>query len=227
MKVIVNSPDHKNYHGKEMYVLWTSYNRNGVNKICEWYHLGLNRNNEVAELYLSKDQVIIPDDCIKILCVLQNAYSDNQRLRAFPFFKVNPRNKSGKRMIKICGEDNDMFFSNVCPDIYTNPKDKGKTDLEHLKSVLKSQNYDLYVVCGSQAEEAVEKVINQIKKPIIFMPHPASRSLTNKLCQGVENFIEAKMYKSFRYIKFRQLRGNYEYEIQDIKGNKTAYKALP
>lgn len=146
---------------------------------------------------------------MKILCILQNAWSwdGSERAEAMRlFFKVNPRNKSGKRMYGIC-EGHDMYFTNVSTTITATASGKGKTDIENLKEAVKAQEYDLYIVCGLQAEEAVEKILDHISKPMILMPHPASRNLTNKLCNDVSIHIKNNFHHKHAAAKFIQLKG--------------------
>ncbi len=155
---------------------------------------------------------------MKILCILQNAWGwdGSEHAEAMRlFFRVNPRNKSGKRMYGIC-EGHDMYFTNASTTITATASGKGKTDIENLKEAVKAQEYDLYIVCGSQAAEAVNKISEEhINGVIIFMPHPASRNLTNKLCYEVKSLIQSEDYRWFSKIYFIQGKGHFKVKFDD------------
>lgn len=216
--VIVNSPGHKEYHGKKMYIRSTSININSKGEKCTWYSLSFDTDSNTFydRLSLTEHQVIINDAKeLKILCILQNAYTDGERLENVRFssyvnqllyFKVNPNNKSGKRMLNIC-EGNEMHFSNVCNQWFDNSRKKGETNLDHLRAVLSASVFDLYIVCGSQAQAAVKQLGEEMKQPVVFMPHPASRSLTNKLCDDVKRFIVEEGFKKFPIAQFKRYPG--------------------
>lgn len=126
---------------------------------------------------------------MKILCILQNAWGD----RILPVtFVPNPYNKSAKVIRKIVG-CNYYEFSNTT-DVVTNAANKGaKPNYKHFERVVKEMSkFDLILVCGVQAKETVIKFIQQIsaqKKPLIFMPHPAARNLSNEKCHQISEII--------------------------------------
>lgn len=118
---------------------------------------------------------------MKVICILQNAWGG----RNIPvIFEPNPLNKSAKTIRKICGTTALIFhFSNTTGVSTETAKGKPPIDYEHFEKVIKRlQSYDVILVCGKQAQEAVKKTIDQFKilnKPVIYIPHPASRDLKN------------------------------------------------
>lgn len=127
---------------------------------------------------------------MRILCVLQNAWGDRQ----LPIvFCPNPFNKSAKVVRKMVG-DNYYDFSNTTDVVTSSPKGKPSPNYEHFRKVMEMMpKYDLILVCGKQAEETVRKFqdeIRQIGKPIIFVPHPAARNLTNKRVAKINRVIQ-------------------------------------
>jgi hypothetical protein len=115
----------------------------------------------------------------RILCILQNAWGDRQ----LPIvFRPNPNNKSAKVVKKMVG-DYVFHFSNTKDEMTPTAKGKPKPNFIHFKKVIDEFiNYDLILVCGKQAKDTVEKnmyIIEPFKKPLLFVPHPASRSLSN------------------------------------------------
>ena len=132
-----------------------------------------------------------------ILAILQNAMTHDVRDvgKNMPiFFTINPRNYTGKKLYKMT-RGHYMVVTNACPILGYGPKSKGETDLDHIKKGIYykfpniEKKFDMLLVCGKQAQEAVYQIEEEIDVPIIFMPHPASRTLTNLLTDRVEEYI--------------------------------------
>ena len=127
---------------------------------------------------------------MKILCILQNAWGD----RKLPItFVPNPYNKSAKVVKKMVG-DNYYEFSNTTDVVTSTAKGKPKPNYEHFGRVIgEISKFDVVLVCGVQAAETVNKYIGEISKigkPLLFVPHPASRNLTNQRCEEIRKEIE-------------------------------------
>ena len=121
-----------------------------------------------------------------ILCILQNAWGDKDSLPVT--FVPNPFNKSAKTIKKMVG-DNFFMFSNTTDVVTKTSRKKPKPNYEHFERVIKRIKYfDLVLVCGKQAEETVKKYMVEIEvqgKPVLFIPHPAARNLTNAKCEEI------------------------------------------
>lgn len=126
---------------------------------------------------------------MKILCVLQNAWGD----RTLPMiFTPNPNNKSAKVIKKMVG-DHKYHFSNTTIETTLTAKGKAKPDDKHFLELIKHfQNYDLILVCGVQAKKMMVKHKESMKviPRIVYVPHPASRSLTNVEINEINENIE-------------------------------------
>lgn len=127
---------------------------------------------------------------MRILCILQNAWGD----RELPVtFIPNPFNKSAKTIRKIVG-NNFFEFSNTTDVVTKTSREKPKPNYAHFQRVIKRIKYfDLVLVCGKQAKETVEKYMTDIEaynKPILFIPHPAARNLTNIKCDEIRKQIK-------------------------------------
>lgn len=148
---------------------------------------------------------------MKILAILQNAYTDPRRaalLREMLSFTINPQNLTGKKLYRIT-EGHELRVANACPEVFHTIRETGKTDIERLKKSVNQFKYDLYLSCGKQSNEACNQILSDFGgKPIIFMPHPASRNLTNALLDGVKKFIDAEPLPNSKY-EFVQLRGSW------------------
>lgn len=127
---------------------------------------------------------------MKILCVLQNAWGD----RKLPItFVPNPYNKSAKVIKKMVG-NNYYEFCNTTDVVTSTPNAKPKPNYKHFEKVIKEMfKFDLILVCGVQASETVNKYIDEINSlniPLLFVPHPAARNLSNKRCNEIRVEIE-------------------------------------
>lgn len=223
-RAIIDWPESPIFHGKKMYVLGIRHQTNSLNQTFIWYELVFEENEYLiydpspsrtyGDISLPSHNVKLIESELRMLCIMQNAWGSHN-LKNIMFFRINPRNKSGKRMLNICG-DNNVYFANVCPTVTEVSNGKGKTDLAHVKQIVFAQEYDLYIICGEQAKKAIgaafEGSAGLNNKSVIFMPHPASRSLTNNLCKAVKTFIEEKGYQKFRIVDFEQRRGSYKCE---------------
>ena len=85
--------------------------------------------------------------------------------------------------------DNFFEFSNTTDVVTKTSSEKPKPNYEHFQRVIKRIKYfDLVLVCGKQAEETVKKYMAEIEsygKPVLFIPHPAARNLTNAKCEEI------------------------------------------
>lgn len=126
---------------------------------------------------------------LRILCVLQNAWG---RGRLPITFVPSPHNKSAKTIKKMVG-DNYYEFSNTTDEVTPTPAGRAKPNYAHFERLIRLMGrYDLILVCGRQAEETVNKYIREIKvvnKNILFVPHPASRTLSNVQCAEIREKI--------------------------------------
>lgn len=129
---------------------------------------------------------------MRILCVLQNAWGD----RELPsIFIPNPLNKSAKVIRKMVGEHR-FFFCNTTPKVTATAKGCPPPDDEHFKNLVpRFARYDLVLVCGAQAKKTVEKHRSLVdncyrNSAIMFVPHPASRSLSNIQIAEIRQKIE-------------------------------------
>lgn len=127
---------------------------------------------------------------MRILCVLQNAWGD----RRLPItFVPNPYNHSAKVIKKMVGS-NYYEFSNTTDVVTPTSHAKPKPNYAHFKRVIeRMKSFDLILVCGKQAQEVVENCqseINAIGVPLLFIPHPASRNLTNAKINDIYNQVK-------------------------------------
>lgn len=120
---------------------------------------------------------------MKIVCFLQNAWSPWYAGRTWPrdqWLKALWRSRSGKRLktlTALCvGEE--FYFDNTTPIVGNNPDSVVKPDYEHIRKVITEQKPQLVIGCGKQAEKCL---LHLQVEPLLLIPHPACRTLTNKL----------------------------------------------
>lgn len=114
----------------------------------------------------------------KVICILQNAWGTEKYLPIT--FQPNERNKSCKVIRKIISPDAKLWFSNTTPECSGNASGKIKIDWSHclrLVTYINRQDFDLVLICGKQAAEAMYGF--QILKPKLVIKHPAARDLSN------------------------------------------------
>lgn len=128
---------------------------------------------------------------MRVLCILQNAWGD----RALPVvFHPNPRNKSARVIRKMVG-DHPFHFANTTDVITPTAKGNPKPNFVHFQKVCNFlREYDLILVCGVQAREVVQKYFwhrfEDAGVPVLFVPHPASRSLSNEQIAAISTEID-------------------------------------
>lgn len=128
---------------------------------------------------------------MRILCILQNAWGWGP----LPVtFRPNPLNHSAKVIRKMVGESY-YEFSNTTDVVTRTAKAHAGPNYRHFEKVMERiPRFDLVMVCGAQAKETVNRYLKRIEgygKPLIFVPHPASRMLTNAQCAEIREKIEA------------------------------------
>ncbi len=137
------------------------------------------------------------------LAVLQNMWGPERR--APLAFRINPRNHSGRRLYRLT-EGHNLWVTNSSSVCAPAAHIKCAPDDRFLLKALARRKWEVVLVCGKQAQEAFKRVINMdfldvdtnedlskiiydYKPFIVFMPHPAARSLTNKLMDRIKRHI--------------------------------------
>lgn len=129
-----------------------------------------------------------------IVAILDTMWGERKG-RAPRFFKINPYNKSGKRLYKFVGPENAhrLYVTNCCRELVTSANHHGKPDPHWLDENLERLNPDIVLVCGKVAEETFNQTGRQhsgCHKKIIYIPHPASRMWTKKQLRETERKIQ-------------------------------------
>ena len=89
--------------------------------------------------------------------------------------------RSGQRLKLLeCGEVN-IYYENACPIVCENPKDVMPADTNHMRQVLSEQKPDVIICFGGPAAAAMNSLLHEFKQPLMLLPHPAYRFVTNEL----------------------------------------------
>jgi hypothetical protein len=115
--------------------------------------------------------------CIVVVMAVQWGYPGDRVQR---WFRINPANHSGARLIRLIGHG-DFFVTNACRDIVYNASEQGTPDPEWLARNLKALEPDVVIVCGKVAGSTFHAEMVPTATHIIHIPHPAARMWSKKL----------------------------------------------
>ena len=141
----------------------------------------------------------------RIACFLQNAWSPMYAGRVWPrrsWLGALARSRSGKRLSRVL--DDLGVCENVSPLVTAKPTGKPKPDLHHVRDRLRVRNPELVIACGGPAVLALTTATRLAhpaghsgpatlalwEGPLLWIPHPASRVLTNALLVEARRMIE-------------------------------------
>lgn len=139
---------------------------------------------------------------MRILVVLQNPYNKGSLASGW-----NPSNwrsefessRSGSRLADAFPWECSIHYTNANPKIGDGVDSKLEPNLKHLRRRVRDTLPDLVIPCGKVAEVAMLKVWNG---PMIAIPHPASRTLSNRLLEECRQCIMAwMMYRKSNTVK--------------------------
>lgn len=91
------------------------------------------------------------------------------------WFRINPYNHSGRRLINIIGRS-DFIVTNACPDVVYSAKGRGKPDADWLARNLAALKPDVLLVCGRVAHTTFKYSMVPSSTEVIALPHPAARN---------------------------------------------------
>jgi len=140
---------------------------------------------------------------MNIVVFLQNAWSPVYAGRTWPrrsWLMALERSRSGQRLRHLIDDYNVCEQSS--PVIHDNPRTIAEADHAHITTILKRRNPDVVVCCGDVARKALVGLWNG---PLLAVPHPACRVLTNALYQEGRRLLSTSVTPTFR-VQLRQTR---------------------
>lgn len=153
---------------------------------------------------------------MKVVAFLQNPWSRYYAGGTWPresWLRALALSRSGQKLEifnAAIGEKN-IWYDNTTPIVADNPTTILPPDTEHIKKILIDQEPKIILAFGMQAGVELRKIHGDI--PLMILPHPTYRVVTNKLFH-----FAAKLAAEFDDLKcspgevvvFKQLRGQIE-----------------
>lgn len=105
------------------------------------------------------------------------------------YFRINPKNFTGRRLYNLIGPDAKLLVTNACRELVSSAKHHGTPNPTWLADNLAeieirrpdSAPIDVLLVCGKVAQKTFDLCGYQLKHArIIRMPHPAARTVWTK-----------------------------------------------
>lgn len=142
-----------------------------------------------------------------IVAVLETMWGDREG-RAPRYFKINPHNKSGKRLYKFVGPENAhrLVVTNCCRELVTSANHHGKPDAKWLHENLTRLNPSIILVCGAVARKTFRESgyalsdknidfeyfssLDVDGRTVFWLLHPAARTWTKKQLRETERRIQ-------------------------------------
>lgn len=143
------------------------------------------RPNEVWDFL--RDQGYEPLDVPPVMVFLQNAWSPLYAGREWPrlsWLHALSGSRSGKRL-KMLGLPWDCY-RNTTPIVGARASSVVAPDPAHVATLLETPGLALVVACGKQAEASL---IGSWRGPLLAIPHPAARVVTNALYERASALI--------------------------------------
>ncbi|MGH9849030.1 MAG: hypothetical protein ACREBD_04155 [Blastocatellia bacterium] len=122
-----------------------------------------------------------------LVVFLQNAWSEIYAGGTWPrpsWLRALERSRSGQRL-KLLVDDLSVC-ENTTPIVGTTPSSVVPPDRDHIHSVLAARKPAVIVACGRQAELAL---LDIWPGPLLAIPHPAHRLVTNALYQQARSML--------------------------------------
>lgn len=125
---------------------------------------------------------------MNVLAVLDTMYNWKRladgHTEAPRYFRINPRNTTGRRLYRLIGEDNQLLVTNCCKEIGSNSNSHGTPD-----SVWLSENlielkewFDLLLICGGVAKKTYRETDLEFPR-VMHIMHPAARTWTKSMIE--------------------------------------------
>jgi hypothetical protein len=143
---------------------------------------------------------------IKVVGFLQNPWSPYYAGGTWPresWLRAFWSSRSGIRCKLLLDDQVEIWFDNSTPIVCENPNDVIPADLDHMRKVLNEQKPDVIITFGQPAALAMGKIRDEYKQPVMCLPHPAYRVVTNQLFIQALNHLKAGFVGWIRYMPKR------------------------
>lgn len=127
-----------------------------------------------------------------LLVLLQNAYIADREVEEgyVPDFSLRSFREShtGKRLKNAIPEGVEVKVRNSTPLIGQTADSFFPPSVLYVKCQIESIDPDIILACGKNANEAIDQL--DLQCPVVKMPHPAYRQLSNKMLGRVKRRLE-------------------------------------
>lgn len=144
---------------------------------------------------------------IKVVGILQNAWSPYYAPGPWPresWLRALDRSRTGQRLKLLGHESIEYWWDETTPVVADNPRTVIPADFNYMRSVLNEQQPKFIITFGMPAMNAMITIKEEFKQPVICLPHPTYRVVTNQL------FLDARdhIVKGFEgWIRYKQAIG--------------------
>jgi hypothetical protein len=162
---------------------------------------------------------------VKVVGFLQNPWSELYSGGTWPresWLKALQRSRSGQRLrvLEAAVTGIEFWWDNTTPLVAESPDGVLPPDEAHIRQVLREQQPDVVVTFGEQARKALLPLWHG---PMVCLPHPAYRVVTNVLFESAAPYLA-----SGRRIRLIQQRGMIAVEeVPKCPTNLTAARIRP
>jgi len=147
--------------------------------------------------------------CCPMVVFLQNAWSPVYALGEWPrasWLTALKRSRSGQRLRVLI--DDFEACENTTPIVGATPNSIIPPDHKHIRAILLRRAPRVVIACGKQAEAAL---VGLWQGPLLVVPHPAHRLLTDNLYREARWLLESGRFEE--RLALRQARGCVNREI--------------
>lgn len=121
-----------------------------------------------------------------IVAFLQNAWSPVYAGGTWPresWLRALHQSRSGQRISILADavKPTEIWWDNTTPIVGEHPSSVVEPDSDHIDSVLDAREPTAVIALGKQAAAALRGPCDVRKIPLLILPHPAHRVLTNSL----------------------------------------------
>lgn len=147
---------------------------------------------------------------MRAVIFLQNAWSPYYAGGTWPrrsWLAALKRSRSGQRL-RLLIDDFDVC-ENTTPIVGATPDSVVPPDMDHIRAILERRSPGVVVACGRQAERAL---VEAWRGPLLALPHPAHRLVTNGLYEYARQLLNGTMRFKCQRLALRQREGYIESE---------------
>lgn len=125
---------------------------------------------------------------MKLLVILQNAYGVEEGYIPSYERKSFKNCHTGKRLRNAIPAGFTINIINSSPRIGTNADSYFREDDTYVSRKIQEIKPEVILACGVNAKKVIDKIKPSV--PVVTMPHPAYRALTNKTLYDIKETLE-------------------------------------